>query len=141
MSDTYAVDLFKDAGMPINDDEAREKIISGLPVRACKRILELINIDKRTFSKISGIAPATLARRTSTRQQLKVDESDKVYRLLKITAAAVELFEGDREAALEWIRKPNPGLNNHPPMEMIRTTPGFEMAISFIKRLDHGVMV
>jgi len=54
-------------------------------------------------------------------------------------AAAVELFEGDREMAENWMSKPLPAIGNEIPINYIDTPERAQQLLDIIGRLEHGV--
>lgn len=80
----------------------------------------------------------TLERRLSNRERLKLEESDGIARLLRIIGHANKVFE-DEELAEEWLRCPNPALDDEVPMTMARTDSGAREVEGVLMRLEFGV--
>ncbi len=53
-------------------------------------------------------------------------------------AAASEIF-GSREAAQAWLAKPAPALDQHRPIDLIATPPGYDEVMNLLQRLRYGV--
>jgi putative toxin-antitoxin system antitoxin component (TIGR02293 family) len=70
---------------------------------------------------------------------LKPDESERVDRIERIYRLAIELFEGDKTEAVKWLKEPNRGLANRPPLDFSRTEIGAREVENLIGRLEHGV--
>jgi putative toxin-antitoxin system antitoxin component (TIGR02293 family) len=49
------------------------------------------------------------------------------------------LFEGDREAAIEWLGAPRPALGGVTPFSLIASEVGGREVEALIDRLEHGV--
>ena len=84
-----------------------------------------------------------IPQRTMSRRQnegkLQPDESDRVWRAAAIFDRAVELFEGDVEAARHWLQTPQLGLGGEIPLEFASTGVGSQEVEHLIIRLEHGV--
>lgn len=53
--------------------------------------------------------------------------------------AAIKLFNGDREAASDWMNKTSPGLGHRTPLEVARTKEGLSEVLDLITQIEHGV--
>lgn len=60
-------------------------------------------------------------------------------RLARLTEAAIELFEGDTEAAQGWMKAPRAVLGGKTPLEMAATEIGAREVENLILRLEDGV--
>ncbi len=58
----------------------------------------------------------------------------------KALAEAVELFEGDREAAERWLSTPVRGLGHQTPHDMLSSEAGIDQVRTLIGRLEHGIL-
>ena len=81
----------------------------------------------------------TLQRRKAS-GRLEPDESDRLLRLARVYGKAIELFEGDNPAALQWLHAPLTALGGASPLAMSRTEPGSQEVERLITRLEHGVI-
>jgi putative toxin-antitoxin system antitoxin component (TIGR02293 family) len=84
------------------------------------------------------IAPRTLVRRKQ-QGRFSAEESDRLLRASRILGRALELFEGDRDAAIEWMLNTQPALGGASPIEAARTELGAREVESLVGRLEHGV--
>ena len=92
-----------------------------------ERMLEVLDIPRRTLlrRKMEGrFSPA---------------ESDRLVRLSRVFAKALVLFEGDRDATLEWLEAPRPALGNVTPFSLIASEVGGREVEALIDRLEYGV--
>lgn len=65
-----------------------------------------------------------------------MNENDRLH---IIQQAALELFEGDNEAAQEWIRHPVKGLGGRRPVDLVYTDDDTKTVLDLIGRLEYGV--
>lgn len=114
------------------------RVKQGLSFGAFERLTRLMELPTKTAAELLGIPPRTLQRRKAE-GRLQPDESDRLVRLSRIYGRAIELFEGDNDAALEWLESPVKALGGATPLEMSQTEPGILEVDRLIGRLEHGV--
>ena len=61
--------------------------------------------------------------------------------LNRIRNKAIELFEGDEDAADYWMSQPARGLGGRKPLDLVSTASGASEVEDLINRLEHGVFV
>jgi putative toxin-antitoxin system antitoxin component (TIGR02293 family) len=110
----------------------------GLPYRAFDRFCRNTGL-----SVDAVLAFIDVPRRTMTRRKVEgrflPSESDRLLRASRLFAQALELFEGDRDAALGWLMAAQSALGNATPLEVARTEVGGREVERLITRLEHGV--
>jgi putative toxin-antitoxin system antitoxin component (TIGR02293 family) len=62
----------------------------------------------------------------------------RLLRNSSVFGKAVELFEGDREAASEWMFTPQPALGGKTPINVAMTELGSREIENLIGRIEHG---
>ena len=95
-------------------------------------------ISVSVITSIVGIPERTLARRKAA-AKLTTDESERLLRLSTIFEKAVELFEGDAMAAVNWLTTPRKALDNISPLTYCRTELGAREVENLIGRLEQGI--
>lgn len=113
---------------------------SGLAYRSLDRFAREIDLPLGELSELIQIPSRTLVRRKSE-GRLHPEESDRLLRVSRIFGLAIDLFEGDRAAALHWLSIAQHALGNETPMALIQTDVGAREVESLIGRLEHGVVV
>jgi putative toxin-antitoxin system antitoxin component (TIGR02293 family) len=83
--------------------------------------------------------PQTTLNRRRAQGRLQPDESDRVLRASRVFGKALELFEGDAEAARHWLASPQRALGGAVPMGLAKTDLGAREVEDLIARLEHGV--
>ncbi len=71
---------------------------------------------------------------------MTVDESDRVLRLLGVLSLTEEVYSS-RERALRWLRRPNPRLDGHVPMLLLKTSVGCHMVEQLLGQIDEGMII
>lgn len=115
-----------------------EQVRRGLPFDSLERLVRVMTLSMPTVAEILLIPPRTLQRRKES-GRLRPDESDRLVRLSRIYGRAVELFEGDNDAAIHWLESPSAALSGATPLQMCQTEPGSLEVEHLIGRLEHGV--
>jgi putative toxin-antitoxin system antitoxin component (TIGR02293 family) len=68
-----------------------------------------------------------------------LEESDRLLRAGRVFGRALELFDGDTNAARNWLSKPQPALGGGVPLELAETEVGAREVEAAIGRIEHGV--
>lgn len=67
------------------------------------------------------------------------DESDKVYRLARIYALALEVLE-DKQHAIQWLNTSKISLGNVTPLSLLDTAAGTQEVEHLLRRIEYGVL-
>jgi putative toxin-antitoxin system antitoxin component (TIGR02293 family) len=118
--------------------ELLERVRRGFIFTAFERLGKNIDLAPRELAFIMQIPLRTLDRRKE-RGRLEPAESDRLLRVSRVFAAAIELFEGDADAARRWVSRKQNALGNRKPLDLLRTELGAREVEAFIGRLEHGV--
>jgi len=110
----------------------------GFPYSRLARLQKATGMPWGQVARFVAISKRTLIRR-QTQGRLRPDESDRVLRASRIFEMAVGLFEGDADAARQWLQTPQRGLGNEVPLDLASTDVGAREVESLIVRLEHGV--
>ncbi|MFN2400091.1 MAG: antitoxin Xre/MbcA/ParS toxin-binding domain-containing protein [Gemmatimonadaceae bacterium] len=114
------------------------KVEKGIEYRFFEKLLRIMELQGKTIADVLLIPTRTVHRRKAE-GRLRPDESDRVLRLARLYGRAIELFEGDSIAALQWLRSPAKALGSRTPLSMSKTDPGAIEVERLIGRLEHGV--
>jgi putative toxin-antitoxin system antitoxin component (TIGR02293 family) len=114
------------------------QIRAGLGYRAFEQLRRHLGLSPQAFSILLAIKPGTLARRRQE-GRFSAEESDRLLRASRIFAGALDLFEGDAEAARAWLARPAPALGGATPVSIAGTDFGAREVENLIGRLEHGV--
>jgi putative toxin-antitoxin system antitoxin component (TIGR02293 family) len=110
----------------------------GLSYSALERFQRNIDWSYDDILKWVQISHKTSARRRE-QGRLTPEESERLLRASRIFAKAVELFEGDPDAAAEWLLAPQRALGGAVPVDYAKTEIGAREVESLIERLEEGV--
>lgn len=115
-----------------------EAIKGGLPFAAFERVCAKIALSGAEAIELIASSSRTMARRKSRRQRLSATESDRLARLARIYARALEVFE-DEVKARRWLHKPNRSLGGRVPLKSVDTDIGALEVERVLGRLEHGI--
>jgi putative toxin-antitoxin system antitoxin component (TIGR02293 family) len=118
--------------------ELIQQVRKGLPFRALRMFSIETGFAPSKIAAAIGIPERTLARRRHA-GRLAPDESERLLRISTVFEKAVALFEGDLDAALNWLSTPARALADSTPWEYARFEPGARDVEDLIGRMEHGV--
>lgn len=113
------------------------KIRKGFPYKVISRLETTLQMPRKEIADILSITGSTLARR-KTAGRLEEGESDRVVRVTRLMDAAVEMTQGDVDAAANWMKSPRSALNNETPLQHAKTELGAREVEDLIGRIRHG---
>ncbi len=118
--------------------ELSDKVQAGFPFKAFTILTKSMEVSNKELAELVQISDRTLNRRQKE-GKLKADESGRLLRFARIFTHAVDLFEGDKQAAQTWLSSDNRALKGESPLEASRTEEGAREVENLIVRLEHGV--
>ncbi|MGO9015222.1 MAG: antitoxin Xre-like helix-turn-helix domain-containing protein [Dissulfurispiraceae bacterium] len=115
-------------------------IRKGFSIEALERFKKTFQMDEETLARSIGVSRKTLQRKRkkSARQKLNVEESNRLFRMVRILTMATETFGGDKKVATEWMQEPQYGLGGMTPLKMLETDAGTEKVESLLLHLQYG---
>jgi putative toxin-antitoxin system antitoxin component (TIGR02293 family) len=119
--------------------EVTARVKAGLPVVEFDALRELLGLTVEDLAAKIGISIATLSRRRQRGQRLDAGRSDRLLRFARLFRLAAVLYDGDEEAARDWLRKPARALDGETPLDHADTEVGAREVENLIGRLEHGV--
>ena len=117
-------------------EELKEWIREGLPFASLERVMERFGLSREEISSTLDLPPRTLARRKQERR-LHRDESDRLFRLVRIAAQATETLGDD--PGKRWLHTPNRALGGQRPLDLLDTDLGSRQVEEVLGRIEHGV--
>ncbi len=116
-----------------------KRLDEGLSYAAFERLKHRLDVTSQELANAALIPLRTLARRKKA-GRMQPDESDRLVRLARVFARAIELYEGDSEGAQAWMMRPNRAFGEVSPFEMVKTDVGAREVENLIGRIEHGVI-
>jgi len=114
------------------------EVEKGLPYKAYERFADSLGATTDELLKLIGIPRRTLVRRKEE-GRFSSEESDRLLRAARVFYRAIDLFEGDRDAALDWLTDPQAAFGGAIPLDLAATELGAREVEALALRLEHGV--
>ena len=110
----------------------------GFTWKTFERFVKNIGLPAEQVAEVLGIPRRTLARRKNE-GRLKSDESDKLLRLARVFGSALDLYDGNRDAAVLWLTDVNIALGHVAPLDLARTQIGADEVENLAGRIQYGI--
>lgn len=124
-----------------NQTDVVKAIHRGFPASSVERLKEYLGVSQKDLYYVAGLNAATVGRRLkSETKRLNASESDRVYRIASVYYAALNLFEGDENAAVRWLKTPARALGGETPFKHLDTEAGADEVRDLIGRIEHGIV-
>lgn len=124
--------------VPSDTSNLIRQVEKGLPFRVVERLRRNMGLTNEEFAELIQVRPRTLSRRKEG-GRLQPDESDRALRASRLFGGALELFEGDADAARAWLSSAQPALGGAVPLSVAKTELGAREVEQLLGRLEHGV--
>jgi len=111
----------------------------GFPWKAFDRLTRNLGLPADRVAEMVGIPRRTLARR-KIEKRFDPDESDRLLRTARVFAKTLRLFDGDRDAAAEWLTSLEIALGTDP-ASLMSTDVGAREVERVIGALEHGIFL
>jgi putative toxin-antitoxin system antitoxin component (TIGR02293 family) len=122
-------------GRSMHGDVAFDRIESGLSAETLARLID-------DFGRESILDTIQISQRTHERRRsegrLTREESDRVFRLVRIYALAADVLGGVAEAR-EWMAAPASALDDRTPLATTRNDAGARQVEDILLRIEYGV--
>lgn len=119
-------------------NEMVRRVNEGFPYEVLESLRENTELGIGEIARLVQINPRTLSRR-KREGRLHADESDRVLRLSRVYAKALDLFNGDLDRTQHWLSTPKVALGGEPPLDYARVEVGAREVVDLIGRIEHGV--
>ncbi len=120
------------------DVELENAVREGLPARSLRSLAERTLTTLGQLQAVTRIDRSTFARRVRSRTKLRTDESDRVVRVARIAALAIEAM--GRADGLAWLHERNRALGERIPIELLETDVGARQVEQVLGRIEHGIV-
>ncbi|HVI07875.1 MAG TPA: antitoxin Xre/MbcA/ParS toxin-binding domain-containing protein [Candidatus Binatia bacterium] len=121
---------------PANENDMREAIRAGFPPAVVEKLTQASGLTLRELADALDLSPRSLQRRRRS-GKLAPYESDRLYRLARLLAIAVE-YLGDGDRARRWLKRPNRALGGLAPIAAIDTEVGARQVENVLGRIAYG---
>lgn len=112
-------------------------IRDGLPYSDLEQLMHFLGLAQHEAAALLLVSERTLARRRQD-GRLTQAESDRFLRLRDLVEEAIEAFDGDEDAAVEWLRTGKTLLGGETPLHHADTEPGRRAVHAMLGTIQHG---
>lgn len=113
-------------------------IRQGLSIDSLKQLANYYKMPEAQIASLLGTSERTLDRLQKEDKPLNATRSDRLYRLARVAARAIQVFENE-ETARKWLKRPNRALAGVAPIELLDTDAGTEEIVDLLNRIEYGV--
>jgi putative toxin-antitoxin system antitoxin component (TIGR02293 family) len=114
-----------------------EEVERGLPTKAYTVIAKALDLTAAEEDRLLHVSMRTRAR-WKQRTRLDPATSDRLVRLARILALAIEVLES-RTNAVEWLREPSDALAGRTPLQVLTADVGAEKVTNMLYQMEHGI--
>jgi putative toxin-antitoxin system antitoxin component (TIGR02293 family) len=114
-------------------------IMAGFRAHSVAEVAQRFGISPAAMAERIGVSRSTFHRKQKDDALLTGHESDALARHAGLLTQAIAVFDGDEEAARQWLNCAQIGLGNAIPLEFAQTSFGFREVEKLLTRIDRGV--
>ncbi len=123
----------------VSGERGIDAVKRGLPIQRLDKFLEDTQLPRTQVLKVLQVTESELRERVD-RPRLTPLESERLWRLAKVYKKSLDLFEGNAEQAIAWLKAPQLALQDVSPLRRITTEPGACEVEELIGRIEYGVL-
>ena len=123
---------------PRNAAEWQDAVRKGIPVDSAEALERWMAVGDDVLADLLGVSQKTLSRARTAHARLDPVTSDRLYRVARIGALAIEVLE-DEGRARNWLKQPQIGLGGRTPLSLLTTDVGGVEVEKLLLRIEHGV--
>jgi putative toxin-antitoxin system antitoxin component (TIGR02293 family) len=127
----------EDTEISMTASQTIDAVRKGLPARRLDKLARLLAVDRALLLHVLGISERTLQRKHVLSARLSPAASDRLARIDRIYALAVEVF-GDTGKAAQWLKRPSRALGKELPLRLLDTDAGSQQVERELRQIQHG---
>ncbi len=113
-------------------------IRQGFSIISVIKVAEYCGISESQMAALLATSERTISRRKKDQKPLDLSESDRLYRIARIFAHTLDVFE-NVETARDWLKKSNRALSGKTPLELLDTDAGTQQVDELLNKMEYGV--
>ena len=121
----------------LKESDRLQQIKSGFPAHLFQAMRQTFRLEEGGLTLLLNASISTLERRVREHQALDTVASERLDRIASVSHQAEEVFE-DRDAAAEWMSKPNKALGGNAPVLLCETEIGAKQVRRVLHALEWG---
>lgn len=132
--------LVRKGAVPARAEAVKERVSMYEPIRLKTRAVTSLS-QRLEYPKDQLFSILNVSERTAQRREeqgvLNEDESDRLYRIARVTERAERVF-GSEAKAHAWLKSGNQALRGVTPLSLLGTDAGAEVVTDELVRIEHG---
>jgi putative toxin-antitoxin system antitoxin component (TIGR02293 family) len=120
------------------DSEQIAAIERGLPSNSLSQIAKMLGLPKQRIIAALKLAQRTVSDREKSKRPFRLEESERLLRVLRVHRIAREVFTTD-DAVAKWLSMPDRSLGMKTPLDMLATDVGTAKVENLAYAMVHGV--
>lgn len=109
----------------------------GLSAGRLDKMARTLGVDRALLLQVLGISERTVQRKHLSSGRLSPAASDRLFRIDRIYALAVDVF-GDSETAAQWLKRPSRALRDKLPLTLLDTDAGTQQVERELRQIQYG---
>lgn len=127
--------------LPERPVDAHKETLAGFSYEIVKKLSIMMQIDEITICQLANINYVSVTKRKiQSKNVLSSEHSMRLYVFIRVLDAALQLFDGDVSAAIQWLKSPSRALGDESPILMLSTPPGVEAVMDLIGQIKYGII-
>ena len=114
------------------------KIRGGYPYAEIAGLAKALDMTVDGTIRLLGLPRSTILKKQSDARPLPVAISDHLYRVNRVLARCLDLFEQQKEAVY-WLQHEHPSFKGATALSLLDTTAGYERVLDELERIDLGI--
>jgi len=118
-----------------------QELSRGVTGKVAEQFRKKANIDESAFSRIIGYSRMHYSRLAKDgSKHLRGAATNRLYRFAQILEHTIDLYNGDEETALKWLKTPNVAFENATPLSLLSSEIGSDIVDGLISKLELGIL-
>ncbi|MGK7922438.1 MAG: antitoxin Xre/MbcA/ParS toxin-binding domain-containing protein [Trichodesmium sp.] len=113
-------------------------IRQGFSIISVIKVAEYCGLSESQMAALLATSERTISRRKKDQKPLDLSESDRLYRIARIVAHTLDIFESV-ETARDWLKKSNRALAGKTPLELLDTDAGTQQVDEVLNKIEYGI--
>jgi len=109
----------------------------GFPAARLNKMAQVLSVDRAVLLRVLGVSERTVQRKHLVSGRLSPAASDRLSRIDRIYALALDVF-GDKGKAALWLKRPSRALGNEVPLKFLDTDAGTQQVERELRQIQYG---
>lgn len=122
------------------DPQLHQEAEEGLPWESAEILKKKLDLSDDELATILGRNTRTITRKRKDDKELSTEESDRLFRALRVFLRAKGIFDDD-SAARSWLKREQTSLGESVPIAMLTTDAGTRSVEKALGNIEHGIVL